>query len=182
MFPANSLRVINRKNKSEDISFDEINNRIKTLANFINEDYSPNQLIVNTAQITLETISKLFDGISTRQLDTESAKVCASLESIHYNYGILGGRILASDHQKHLKLLNLYTFSARMNHIDCLMPEFFNPLYIQFVNKHADELNSMIDSNRDYILNELNQVVLNKKQFPSVELLLKIYNYFYKNK
>jgi hypothetical protein len=33
-----------------------------------------------------------------------------------------------------------------------------------------------------YILNELNQVVLNKKQFPSVELLLKIYNYFYKNK
>ena len=32
-----------------------------------------------------------------------------------------------------------------------------------------------------YVLNELKQVVLNKKQFPSVELLLKIYNYF-KNK
>ena len=33
-----------------------------------------------------------------------------------------------------------------------------------------------------YVLNELKQVVLNKKKFPSVELLLKIYNYFYKNK
>jgi hypothetical protein len=33
-----------------------------------------------------------------------------------------------------------------------------------------------------YVLNELKQVVLNKKQFPSVELLLKIYNYFIKNK
>jgi len=33
-----------------------------------------------------------------------------------------------------------------------------------------------------YVLNELNQVVLNKKQFPSIELLFKIYNYFYKNK
>lgn len=31
-----------------------------------------------------------------------------------------------------------------------------------------------------YVLNELNQAVLNKKQFPSIELLLKIYNYFYK--
>ena len=30
------------------------------------------------------------------------------------------------------------------------------------------------------VLNELKQVVFNKKKFPSVELLLKIYNYFYK--
>ena len=31
-----------------------------------------------------------------------------------------------------------------------------------------------------YVLNELKQVILNKKKFPSIELLLKIYNYFYK--
>jgi len=33
-----------------------------------------------------------------------------------------------------------------------------------------------------YVFNEIKQVVFNKKNFPSVELLLKIYNYFYKNK
>ena len=153
MFSTNTLRVINRKNVSEDISFDEINNRIKTLANFINEDYSPNQLIVNTAQITLETISKLFDGITTRQLDVESAKVCASLESIHYNYGILGGRILSSDHQKHLRAINLNTFSSRMNYINNLLPNFLNPLYVVFINENQDELNQLIDYNRDYMLN-----------------------------
>ena len=153
MLVNNSLRVINRKNVSEDISFDEINNRIKNLANFINVEYAPTQLNVNTAKITLETISKLYDGITTRQLDTESAKVCASLESIHYNYGILGGRILASDHQKHLKNLNLNSFSSRMYYINELMPNFFNPSYIEFVNHNESDINSMIDQNRDYILN-----------------------------
>jgi len=54
---------------------------------------------------TLKTIAKLFDGITTRQLDNESAKVCANYESIHNDYGILGGRILASDHQKQLKIM-----------------------------------------------------------------------------
>jgi hypothetical protein len=33
-----------------------------------------------------------------------------------------------------------------------------------------------------YILNEIKQVVFNKKNFPSVDLLLRIYNYVYKNK
>ena len=33
-----------------------------------------------------------------------------------------------------------------------------------------------------YVFNEIKQVVFNKKKFPLTELLLKIYNYFYKNK
>lgn len=33
-----------------------------------------------------------------------------------------------------------------------------------------------------YVFNEIKQVVFNKKNFPLTELLLKIYNYFYKNK
>lgn len=147
------LRVINRNNESEEMSFDEINNRIKVLANFTNDEYAKNPLLVNTSQITLETISKLFDGITTRQLDIESAKVCATLESLHYNYGILGGRILASDHQKHLAKQNLNSFSSRMNYINQSMPNFFNQSYVEFINSNITQLDSFIDKDRDYLLN-----------------------------
>ena len=166
---SNSLRVINRKNISEDISFDEINNRIKTLANFTHSDYSIDPLVVNTAQITLETISKLFDGITTRQLDSESAKVCASLESLHYNYGILGGRILASDHQKHLRTLELTSFSSRILYINSLMPEFFIVEFIEFIIKNKEQLDDMIDLNRDYILNYFGFKTLEKSYLIKVK-------------
>jgi ribonucleoside-diphosphate reductase alpha chain len=149
---SNSLRVINRKNISENISFDEINTRIKKLANFTNEDYAKYELQVNTDEITLKTIAKLFDGITTRQLDNESAKVCATYESIHNDYGILGGRIMTSDHQKQLKIMGLVSFTTRMNYINEQLPNFFNPLYIEFVNTNSEFLNTMIDYNRDYIL------------------------------
>ena len=152
MFSLKSLCVINRKNISENISFDEINSRIKKLANITNEDYLKEPLQVNTDEITLKTIAKLFDGITTRQLDNESAKVCANYESIHNDYGILGGRILASDHQKQLKIMNLISFSSRVNYINEQLPNFFNKLYFEFVNENAEILNKMIDSNRDYIL------------------------------
>jgi ribonucleoside-diphosphate reductase alpha subunit len=146
------LRIINRKNISENISFDEINNRIKKLANYTNEDYAKEPLQVNTDEITLKTISKLFDGITTIQLDEESAKVCANYESLHYNYGILGGRILVSNHLKQLKNINLITFIDRVNYINKELNNFFNPFYLQFVNDYAEILNNMIDNNRDYIL------------------------------
>jgi len=153
MLSTTSLRVINRKSESEDISFDEINNRLKKLANYTNDDYILNKLVVNTDKITLDTLAKLYDGITTRQLDNESAKVCASMESIHYNYGILGGRILSSDNLKNLKVLNLNSFSMRVNYINMHMPNFFNKEYIDFINKNYIILDDIIDLNRDYLLN-----------------------------
>ena len=143
-----TMRVINRKGETEEISFDEIKNRIKVLINFAKEPLSN----VSSSKITVETISKLFDGISTRQLDTESAKVCASLETVHHNYGLLGGRILASDHHKHLKSINLLTFVSRQNYLDENLPNFFNPSYIEFIEANEEQLNSILDGERDYLI------------------------------
>ena len=83
-----TLSVINRNGTSEEISFDEIKNRIKRLANFTTDFITEPLNHVNIGRIVVETISKLFNGITTRQLDTESAKVCSSYESEHHNYGL----------------------------------------------------------------------------------------------
>jgi len=148
-----SLQVVNRKGETEEISFDEIKNRIKRLANFTNPDYIEYPLShVNTTQITIETISKLFDGITTRQLDIESAKVCANLESVHPNYGLLGGRILSSDHHKHLKNSNLNTFTDRLRYLNDNLRDFYNSSFVEFVLNNEEQINSILEMERDFLI------------------------------
>lgn len=146
-----TMQVINRLNIQEEMSFDEIKNRIKSLINY-SDEYS--QILDNVSPflISMETMSKLFDGISTIELDIESAKVCASKEIIHYNYGYLGGRILVSNHHKNLKILNLNSFYERTKFINDNLDNFYNTDYYNFVLNHKDELENIINQNRDYML------------------------------
>ena len=149
---SDNMRVINRHGKTEEISFDEIKYRINELINFT-DDYVKDPLsYVSATKVTVETVPKLHDGITTRELDTESDKVCASLEFVHYNYGILGGRILASDQYKHLKTLSLETFSQRTEYINSKLVNFYNESYINFVESNKDILNSIIKLSRNYLL------------------------------
>jgi ribonucleoside-diphosphate reductase alpha subunit len=152
-YESDTMNIINRKGETEEFSFDEIKNRIKRLINFSKPPIFTSPLThVNPHKITFETISKLYDGITTRQLDTESAKVCASLETVHHNYGLLGGRILASDHHKHLKSMDLTSFVKRHNYLNEKLPNFFDPSYIEFINTNAEQLNLIIDTDRDYLI------------------------------
>ena len=152
-----NMRVINRHGDMEEISFDEIKHRISKLINFTGDGENIDEQIeqlshVSASRVTLETIPKLFDGITTRQLDIESAKVCASLEFVHYNYGILGGRILASDLFKHLKSLNLMTFTSRLEYLNERLTNFYSQSYVEFVLTNKDVFNSMIKLERNFLL------------------------------
>lgn len=148
------MRVINRHGVMEEISFDEIKNRIKRLINNTSEDKREIIFLdhVCADRITMETISKLYDGITTVELDIESAKVCASLETVHYNYGLLGGRILASNHLKKLKIMNLTTFSDRQLYLNENLSKFFDSSYINFISEHSERLNKISKTDRDYLL------------------------------
>ena len=125
------MKVINRKNETENISFDKISGRITSLVNYTNHECILEPLDnINVIQITLDTILKLYDGISTKELDIESAKVCANKALIHYNYSILGGRILLSNLYKNLKKLELTTFSSRVIYLHNNLPNYYNVNYI----------------------------------------------------
>lgn len=143
-----NIYVINRNNEIEELSFDAIKNRIKHLISIDNLKY------VSAHRITIETISKIYDNITTSQLDIESSKICAHLEIEHFNYGLLGGRILISNHYKTLKHMKLNTYSDRLLYLyDKLDKTFFNPDFISFVNQNKEIINNIQDSNKDYYIN-----------------------------
>ena len=147
-----NIKVINRKEETEEISFDKINNRIKSLINYISDDISEELKYVNVSQVTLDTISKVYDGITTTQLDIESAKVCASKELIHHNYSLLGGRILASNLYKNLKMLNIETFSSKVLYLNEKLLNFYNKNFVKFIIDNKNILDNIIKLDRNYLI------------------------------
>lgn len=91
--------VTKRSGEKEDVSFDKIQNRLRILAN-LEYDTLPRLKNVNITEITMKVIQQMYDSISTREIDELSAQQCASLITLHNDYGELAKRIVVSNHQK----------------------------------------------------------------------------------
>lgn len=86
------MQVIKRDDSKELVSFDKITKRIT--------DISFDLKNVDVIMIAKETINGIFNGIKTSELDKLSAEICASKGHHHYEYNILGGRLLSSNNSK----------------------------------------------------------------------------------
>ena len=102
--------------------------------------------------IAQKVIQSIYSGISTEELDVESAKICMNMGTLNPLYGNLAGRILVSN--LHKKTTN--NFTDKMNTIQTHTKEngkeLLNPGWISWINENKDEINGMIDYNRDYDL------------------------------
>lgn len=148
--------VTKRNGNTEQIQFDKITNRISKLVNKEEKE------IINPILVAQKVISSIYDGITTEELDIESAKICANLCTTHPLYSNLGGRILSSNLQK--KTTNYYkitqeghriktikrTFSEKMNLIK-EETDLLSDKFIQIINENSKRLDNMIDYNRDYM-------------------------------
>ena len=138
--------VTKRNNTIEPVKFDKITERISKLIN-INEDLDP----VLVAQ---KVVASIFPGITTEELDLESSNICVNLSTTNYLYAYLAGRILISN--LHKKLFNIKdnvipdNFVDKQNYIHSRL-NILDLSYLQFINNNKDELNSIIDYNRDYL-------------------------------
>jgi len=141
--------VLKRDNTREEISFDKITNRLKSLCKDLDR--------IKVHQIALKTINSIYDGISTSELDVISANISATLASSDYQYNQLGGRILVSSAEKNIRVLlgDNDNFVGRMNYIQ----ENYNKLYgkyylvpemLKYMNDNADFLNKLIDYSKNY--------------------------------
>jgi ribonucleoside-diphosphate reductase alpha subunit len=141
--------VIKRNGKTENLSFDKILKRIKVLSK------EGEQLTaINYSQLTKKIIDRLYDKISTTQIDELTAQQCASLFTTHSDYNKLASRILISNHHKNTsdnfyRVMNaLYQFKdihGKHHPIVC------KKLW-ETAKKHKNEFNKMIDYKRDYLL------------------------------
>jgi len=135
------MRVINRQGVSLEVSFDEIKKRIARLC-------SPDDLAqIDVDRVVIQTVNGIYDGISTRELDDLSARICASLQSVHYLYDALAARILVSNLAKGVRgTLEAAgfppTFSGKTAFAAAHAASTLDPAYAAYVAENAEALDA----------------------------------------
>ena len=98
------MKVIKRNGKSEEVRFDLITDRIKTLL-------QPD-LNIDPIPIAQKVTSRLRDNMTTRELDDLSSQICMNLSEKNPEYGVLAARIAIDNHQK---ILNIQCYKLLKN-------------------------------------------------------------------
>jgi ribonucleoside-diphosphate reductase subunit M1 len=101
-----------------------------------------------------KVIDQLYDKIPTTKIDELAAEQCASLSTLHPDYGTLAARIVVSNHHKNTEpnfsdiVTKLYNFTDihGLNY-----PLVSSELY-NFVSLYSNEINEMIVHDRDYLI------------------------------
>ena len=143
------MRVQKRNGEFEEVSFDKILNRVKNLGNKILPVLS-----INYSKLIIKVIDQLHTDISTSVIDELTAEQCASLTTKHPDYGVLSSRIIISNNHKNTPetfydaMFKLRSFIDNQDKNVSLIHESF----WKNVGIYKDELNAMIDYNRDYLL------------------------------
>lgn len=143
----NEMNVTKRNGQLETISFDKILRRIKSVGNEVG-------IKINYTALVIKVIDQLYDGISTTKIDELTAEQCASMSSIHYDYNILAGRILISNHQKNTSTSFSEVMSQLYHYNDkhgLHSPLVSKDLY-DVVQSNADFFDDLCDYNRDYLI------------------------------
>ena len=130
------MQVITRSGKLEKVSFDKIIDRLSPLC----EDIG-----IDPITIAKDTISNMFDKITTEELDNLSADICASNIYRHPDYNKLSSRIAVST--LHKRTLDNYRDVVReLFNLGIVSPQFF-----QFVEENGNIIQKMFDYSRDYL-------------------------------
>jgi ribonucleoside-diphosphate reductase alpha subunit len=140
------MRVLKRDGVIEIVSFDKILRRIKTIGQEVG-------IKINYTQLAMKVIDQLYDKISTTKIDELTADQCASMSSIHHDYGTLAARIVVSNHHKNSESDFLFVCKSLYNYVDKHdknSPLISEDLY-KVVEANADLINAHLDFNRDYL-------------------------------
>jgi ribonucleoside-diphosphate reductase alpha chain len=141
------MRVIKRNGEFEDLAFDKILNRIRTLGHEAN-------LRINYQSLVMKVIDQLYDKIPTTKIDELAAEQCAVMSTNHPDYGTLAGRIIVSNHQKNTDPIFSNVMSELYNFKDVhgVNKPLVSDSFWQFIEQNKDVLNSIIVHERDYLI------------------------------
>ncbi len=136
---SSQMYVIKRNGEKEKVMFDKITLRISKLINENEEEY------IDPTMIAMKVINSIYSGITTEELDLESAKICSNMVTINPIYGRLAGRILVSN--LHKKTINNFVDKMVKIQNDC---DLLDNDWLKWITDNKEEINNMIDYNRDY--------------------------------
>lgn len=147
MSSVNEMRVKKRNGELQDVAFDKILDRVKKLG-------SEAKVTINFSALVMKIVDQLYDGIPTSKIDELTAEQCASMTAHHLDYGTLAARIVISNNQKNADktfteaMGALYNVNDVHNKHSPLLAQF----YFDFICKHSDALNSMVVTERDFLI------------------------------
>lgn len=141
-----SMQVVKRDGRKEDVSFDKVLERVQRASQ---------GLAVNPTAITQKILGQIYDGVQTTQLDELTSQLCASLATVHPDYGTLAARITISNHQKNTEP----SFAKVMRELaNQRVPKtnepvsYINQEILQLIDRYGDEIDAYLKHDRDYNL------------------------------
>ncbi|MDF1728653.1 MAG: ribonucleotide reductase N-terminal alpha domain-containing protein, partial [Sulfitobacter sp.] len=145
--------VINRRGELEEVRFDKITDRIKTLCSTA---YG-GRLNCNELHLAQMVIAGWYPGITTQKLDDILREKCCALSGESSDYTQLAGRVIVSNMHKNAELSGHFTFAATTA---ANSSELLNengkptgrllPAYVEFVQDNASTIEDRIDYQRDF--------------------------------
>ena len=142
------MRVIKRSGEYEEVSFDKILTRIRSLSN--GEEFS-HKLTIDETLVAQKVVQEIYDGVKTVELDDLSSQIAMSMYSKNPDFKILAGRIAVSNLHKNTivkfsdKIDLLYHYEINGEN----KPLIADYLY-ELVLNNKDRIDNCIDYSRDY--------------------------------
>jgi len=125
------MKVTKRNGELVDLSMDKI---VKRLANF-------NVPGIDIDSIAIQVVSRIYDGVPTKLLDEESARLCVSNTS-DPGYAVLAAKIAISNLHKSTRS----TFSEKV----LSQKDFFSERFYNFALANFEAIDKTIDYSRDF--------------------------------
>ncbi len=133
------MKILKRNGKYEDVSFDKILKRIQNLA-----EKSPPLNTVSCDTLSQEIIGRIYDGISSSEIDELAAQLAINKRYFNLEYGELSSRIIISN--LHKKTKNKFTETMELLYSNQLV----NDSLIEIVRVNGELLDLLIDNEKDY--------------------------------
>lgn len=139
------MRVIKRNGSYENVSFDKVLRRISILSEELEG--------IEADKVAQTICSRIFDGVTTTELDELTATTCSTMSTIHPNYAILASRVIISNLHKNTPKNFSDAIETLYNATDSngnMMPIVSKELYY-IVQENKTLIDEKINHDRDYL-------------------------------
>ena len=136
------MKVVTRSGQTEDVKFDLITEKIKKLSEY--NDIWGKKLDIDPVFVSQNICSRIYNGISTTELDEFSANFAATMFKSDPDYLILASRISVNNHHKNTSD-SFVECVKKLYEAKLVTYEFYNIVLL-----NSEELEKMVISGRDY--------------------------------
>jgi ribonucleoside-diphosphate reductase alpha chain len=141
----NSMNVVKRDGRVEEVSFDKVLERIKKLSE---------GLTVNSTGVAQKVLAQIYDGVKTMELDELASQIAANLATLHPDYGTLAARLIISNHQKNTSGSFTEVVTQLANQTMKKTGEkvsYISEELQEIVKRYGAEIDAHIDYERDFL-------------------------------